>query len=86
MPFWEEPKPPPVEKMPRRRETPPGPKIGTRIVAALAGIAVGTSCLMGLSRALTDTSGQGSPFMSLALLLPTIMLFRYAITGKIKVN
>jgi len=78
-----EPKLPPVEKMPRKRvETPPS--YAARGVALCAGIALGVSSAMGIYRAFSDSSGQQSPFMALALLLPTVILVRYALTGQIK--
>jgi hypothetical protein len=76
---------PPVQKMPRRRAQQRNNPVG-RAVAGLAGAAFGFTALLGVWRALSDTSGRSSPFMALAMLLPATMLVRYALTGQIKMS
>ena len=76
--------PPPQKPVPPKPPKAPG-KVG-RILAALAGAVFAVTALMGLVRALQDTSGQASPFRSLALIIPTVVFVRYALTGKLKLN
>ncbi|MBI4700943.1 MAG: hypothetical protein HY744_07245 [Deltaproteobacteria bacterium] len=83
MRFWEEPKPLPAEKMPARGERRP-PSRGGRVLAALAGLALGTSAALGLWHAAHQAAGRGSLLGSLALLAPAALLLRYALTGKIQ--
>jgi hypothetical protein len=84
MSFWKPPELPKSEKMPvRRRST--GPGLGSRLLAGVAGLAFGLVTVLGFSRALEAETGRSSPFASLAMLLPTVLLVRYALTGKIKV-
>jgi hypothetical protein len=80
---WKEPELPPVQKMPRKRSSKGSSLLG-RAIGGVAGLAMGTTSALGLVRALRDTSGQASPFMALALLLPTVVLIRYALTGQIR--
>lgn len=80
---WKEPKLPPAEKMPRPREN-KRPSVLGRGLAGLAGCVLGFSAARTIQQAMGD--GQSSPFMGLALLLPTIILIRYAMTGVIKAN
>jgi hypothetical protein len=82
---WRPPQPPPVEKLPPER----GPKkarIGGRLVAALAGVALLISGGVGVWRALNDPTGTSSPFGALAVLIPAVVMIRYAFTGVIKVS
>jgi len=80
---WKEPKLPPVEKMPRaRRDKRPSP-VG-RALGGVAGCVLGFSALRTIQQSFGDS--QASPFMGLALLLPTVILIRYAVTGVIKPN
>ena len=75
---------PPAQKMPKKRG-PKKPSYVARTVAAMAGIALLVTGGIGVWRAFSDVrGGGGSPFMSLAVLLPAIILLRYTITGKIK--
>ena len=83
MSFWKPPELPKSEKLPARRAA-KGPNYGGRVLAAVAGVAFATAAALGFMRALQASTGQSSPFMSLALLLPTVVLLRYALTGKIK--
>jgi len=75
--------------MPRKREKSRGSSYLGRLVGLVAGIALLVSAGLGLYRNLDGSGGSGggrSPFMSLALLLPAIILLRYAATGQIKGN
>ena len=92
MSFWREPEPPPVQRMPKKRETSRGKSYLGRLVALVAGVALLVSGGLGLYRNLSGGGGAaagpggGSPFMSLAVLLPASILLRYAATGQIKGN
>jgi hypothetical protein len=83
MPFWKPPELPKSEKLPPKRAD-KGPKYGGRLLAAIAGVAFGMAALMGISKMLEASGGQGGSFRSLAMLIPTVVLLRYALTGKIK--
>lgn len=83
MSFWKPPQLPKSEKLPPRR-APKGPRYGGRLLAGVAGVAFGTAAAVGFLRAMQASTGQTSPFMSLALLIPTVILLRYALTGAIK--
>ena len=83
MPFWKPPELPKAERMPAQR-TKKGPSYGARMLAGVAGIAFGSAALMGLMRGMSQSSGGRGPLMSLALLIPTVVLLRYALTGVIK--
>ena len=82
---WRPPELPKMEKMPPRREK-KKPSIAGRALAAVAGLAFGVISAIGVYKALQDRSGQMSPFSSLALLIPTAVLIRYALTGQIKLQ
>lgn len=83
MSFWKPPELPKSEKLPPRRAR-KGPNYGGRLLAGVAGTAFGTAAALGFVRAVEASTGQTSPFMSLAMLIPTVVLLRYALTGKIK--
>lgn len=87
MSFWREGQLPPVEKMPARRTAPESsPRLVRRALAAVAAVALGITGAVSLYGALQDSSGRSSPFMALAMLLPVIILLRYAWTGEIKMS
>ncbi len=76
---------PPVQKPVRpRKATKPG--IIGRALAGVAGIAFGITALVSLSRALQDTTGKANPIMAFAMVLPTVLFVRYALTGKLKLS
>jgi len=52
----------------------------------VAGIAFGITALVSLSRALQDTTGKANPIMAFAMVLPTVLFVRYALTGKLKLS
>jgi hypothetical protein len=74
---------PKSEKMPPPRKK-KSASIGARAVGAVAGLALGFSSAWGTYHAFLDRSGQASPFGPLALMIPTAVLIRYALTGQIK--
>jgi hypothetical protein len=87
--FWREPELPKIERMPRRRMRDDGKKGGplARAVAAVAGLVLGASAIIGAWRSLGNRHPEGRggiPLMALAMLLPAGLLVRYAWTGKIK--
>lgn len=82
---WRPPELPPVQKPPRPRPS-RKPSMFGRVLAGIAGVAFGFTALAGLARAVRDSSGQMSPFASLALLIPAALLVRYALTGEIKLS
>ncbi len=82
---YKPPKLPPVQKMPQRRQRPRISPAG-RMLAAVAGLALITASGLGLWRAVSNASGPGNPVLPLALLLPAVILLRYAATGQIKPN
>ena len=76
---------PPVQKPVRPRPEKKPSMIG-RALAGVAGIAFGITALVSLSRALHDTTGKANPIMALAMVLPTVLFVRYALTGKLKLS
>jgi hypothetical protein len=86
MSAWKEP------QLPRpQRPRPPvaknkKPSMLARGLAAVAAAIFGFTACLNLYSAVTDKSGNGDPFMALAILLPAGILFRYALTGQIKMN
>jgi uncharacterized membrane protein HdeD (DUF308 family) len=70
--------------MPPRRER--KPSTAGRFVAGVAGVALLITGAIGVVNALRDKTGQGNPIMALAVLLPAVILLRYAFTGVIKGN
>jgi len=85
MPLWKEPKLPPVERLPARRDA-PRPAWGKRAVAFACGVALGIAAVAGMQHSLQAGSTRFGSFGPLALLLPAIMLMRYGLTGKIKTS
>jgi hypothetical protein len=74
-----------MERMPRKR--PPRKKpIAGRVVAGIAGAACAVSAIIAVTRALSDPGGKVSAFSGLVLVLPAILMLRYAFTGVIKVQ
>jgi hypothetical protein len=82
--FWQDPKLPPVQKLPKKAKKPPS--YGGRIFVGLVGLILLFSCVVGIYGAINDKTGAKSPFAALAGLLPAIVMVRYALTGQIKVN
>jgi hypothetical protein len=82
MSFWREPELPPVQQMPRRRGK-KGPSYGGRMLAGFAGVVLAVTGAIGVVRAVQDPSGN--VVMALAVILPSVLLIRYALTGQIKV-
>ena len=86
MSSWKEPDlPAPQRPRPPRKEK-GKPSILARSLAALAGAVFAFTACLNLYTAMTDKSGQGDPFMALAIMLPAGILIRYAWTGVIKAN
>ena len=83
--FWQDPEHPPVEKMPQRRQD-ERPSLAGRALAGVAALALLTTSALGIWRSVGDKSGGASPFGSLALLIPAVVLLRYAFTGQIRLN
>jgi hypothetical protein len=86
MAFWHEPKLPPLERLPPRRATASRPSWGKRGVALVSGIALAVASVVGMQHSLEAGSTRFGSFGPLALLLPAIMLVRFALTGKIKTS
>ncbi len=82
---WKPPELPEVQKLPKKRAT-QKPSVAGRIVGGMAGVALLMSSVIGLYNALRDKTGSANPFMALAVLLPAVILIRYALTGVIKGN
>ena len=82
---WRPPELPPMQKMPRERKPKPPSKLA-RLLGGIAGVAFLVTSVVSLIRALQDTSGKSSPVMALAILMPAVILIRYALTGQIKMN
>jgi len=76
---------PPVQKPAKPRPPKEPGKIG-RALAAVGGVVFAITAVVGLVRALQDPSGQSSPFRSLAMVIPTVVFVRYALTGKLKLG
>ncbi len=85
MPLWDEPKLPPLERLPARRAA-PSPARGKRAVAFACGVALAIAAVAGMQHALEAGSTRFGSFGPLALLLPAIMLVRYGLTGKIRTS
>jgi hypothetical protein len=83
MALWKEPELPPLERLPTKRAI-SRPGWGKRAWALLSGVALTTASLVGLKHSLEAGSTGFGSFGALALLLPAIVLVRYALTGKIK--
>jgi hypothetical protein len=83
MALWNEPKLPPLERLPTRPAA-PGQARGKRALAFACGVALGIAAVVGMQHALQAGSTSFGSFGPLALLLPAIMLVRYGLTGKIK--
>jgi len=81
---WRPPQLPKVQKLPPPRQK--KASYGGRLVAGIAGLALLISGAIGVWGALRDKTGSSSPFMALAVLLPAVILIRYAFTGVIKAN
>ena len=71
--------------MPRKRANAGKPGAFGRGLAGIAGLVFGAIGAIGVYQALQDTSGKANVIGSLAVLLPTVLLIRYALTGQIKV-
>ncbi len=71
---------------PRPPKGPKKPSYVSRALAGVAGIALLITGGIGVWRAIQDRTGTASPFASLAVLLPAVILIRYALTGVIKAN
>lgn len=56
------------------------------MIAGVAGLILLVSGGIGVWRALQDRTGTASPFAALAVLIPAVMMIRYAFTGEIKVS
>ena len=84
MAFWNEPKLPPLERPPVKRAKPARPAWGKRVLTFVSGVALAVASLVGLRQSLEAGSTRFGSFGALALLLPAIVLLRYALTGKIK--
>jgi len=82
---WRPPELPPVEKPPPPKG-PKKPSYAGRALAGLAGVALLITGGIGVWRAIQDRTGTASPFASLAVLLPAVIMIRYAFTGVIKAN
>ncbi len=82
---WRLPEPIKLEKVPTPRPPRP-PSYGGRMLAGVAGLAFGAAALTGVWRSLHDATGQGSPIGALAMLMPTALMLRYALTGQAKVG
>ncbi len=82
--FWQEPKLPPVQKLPNKPKK--VPSYTGRIFVGIVGLILLVSCGFGIYFAINDTTGTKSAFGALAGLLPAIVMIRYALTGQIKVN
>ncbi len=76
---------PPVQK-PAKPRPPKEPSGVARALAAVAGVIFAITTVVGLSRAIHDPSGQSSPFRALAMVIPTVVFVRYALTGKLKLG
>jgi len=83
MPSWNEPNLPPLERMPVRRP-PSKPGLFKRILAGLAASAFVVGSLAGAARALHAGASRFGSFRAFALLLPAVLLFRYAWTGRMR--
>lgn len=82
---WKPPDLPEVQKPPKKRVD-KKPSYVARVVGGVAGVALLVSGVIGLYNAMRDKTGTANPFMSLAVLLPAVILIRYALTGVIKGN
>ena len=79
----DEPELPALEKMPAPR-APKAPGWGKRALAAVAGSTFVLSSLAGAVRSLAAGASRFGSFRAFALLLPAILLFRYAMTGRMR--
>lgn len=82
MTFWREPELPPVQRMPRRAGK-KKPSYAGRVVAGIAGLVLGVTGAIGVVKAFQEPAGN--VVMSMAVILPSALLIRYALTGQIKV-
>ena len=80
MPFWKPPELPPVQQLPPPRKA-TGPSVAARVLAGLAAVALGVGALLGL-RGTFAAGGRGFGSLGgLALLIPTVILLRFAVKG-----
>jgi len=88
MASWKQPELPPMETLPPKRAGSVQGKIGGRIVAAVAGLSFVVGSLVALRNALSAGlaagGGRSNAFGALAMLIPAVMLLRYAWTGRVK--
>jgi hypothetical protein len=82
---WRPPQQPLPEKPVKPRDD-SKPSYFLRFLASIAGVILLITAGVGLMNAMKDTTGQGSPLMAIAVLLPAVILIRYALTGVIKAN
>ncbi len=85
MPSWKRPELPPLEQMPVKRPGRRRAGLTGRVIAGVAGVAFLVAALAAVMSSLEQGANRYGSFRALALLLPAIMLLRYAWTGRIKV-
>ena len=74
---------PPLERLPERRR-PKKPGWFKRLAAGLSGGAFIAGSIGGVLRSLGHGANRFGSFRAFALLLPAVLLFRYAWTGRFK--
>ncbi len=77
----------PSRPLPERMPPPPrpaGPRIGTRLLAAVGGVGLALAGLGGTWRSLVVGASRFGSFRALLLLVPAIFLWRYAATGRMR--
>lgn len=88
MQSWKQPELPPLEKLPPKHVPSIKRAFGGRLVAGVAGLSFVVGSLFAfrnaLSAGLTASGGRSNAFGALAMLIPAVMLLRYALTGRVK--
>ncbi|MSP25698.1 MAG: hypothetical protein EXR75_11140 [Myxococcales bacterium] len=82
---WRLPEPIKLEQQ-RPPRAPKRPSFWGRTLAGLTGVALGVGAAIGIWHTFRDGPNQASPLGPVALLMPTALMLRYALTGHAKLG